>query len=97
MSDDVFQKHAQAHADAVMKGDMQSVMGDVLPEALAKLGPIAPQMPNPVTSAEVVSVDVDGAAAVVRIAYTGADKTVTVQSHWVDKGDRPYIDDAAIV
>ena len=97
MDEGMIRKYAEAHGDAVVKGDQQHLMADIAPEALAALGPVAAAMPNPVKSASVESVDAGGDEAVVRICYSGDDKTTTVQSRWAQKGDRPVIVAAEVV
>ena len=97
MDEATIRKYAEAHGDAVVKGDQQHLMSDIAPDALAGLAGVAAQMPNPVKSANVESIDASGEEAVVRICYSGEDKTTTVQSRWAQQGDRPVIVAAEVV
>ena len=97
MDEAMVRKYAEAHGEAIVKGDQQHLMSDIAPEALAALGPVAAAMPNPVKTASVESVDAAGEEAVVRIRYSGDDKSTTVQSRWIQKGDRPIIVAAEVV
>ena len=95
LDDAAVRPYADAHAAAVVAGDMQHVLSDMTPEAQAAAGPVAQALPRPTTSADVVSVEPDGEAAVVHIRYRGADSEVTVRSVWQQVGERPLIVEAA--
>lgn len=97
MQEAEMRKYAEAHGQAVAKGDQAHLMGDIVPDALASLGPVAAALPQPVTGAEVQSVEVAGDKAVVRITYTGESKSVTVESQWEPRDGRPKIVAASVV
>jgi hypothetical protein len=48
-------------------------------------------LPQPVTGAEVLSVDVGDTESVAMIRYSGDAGAVTVRSRWQDEGGRPVI------
>ena len=83
--------HTNQHADAVVRGDMDAILADFSEE----LRPGVPQiiqdvLPQPVTSAEVQSVDVGDSEAVALIRYSG-DGEITVRSRWQEQAGRPVI------
>jgi hypothetical protein len=63
------------------------VIGDLSNELQAHAGTIAQTLPQPVTSAKVVSVEVGDDETVAQIHYAGDTSEVTIQSHW--RGRRP--------
>lgn len=87
----VTQGHVQAHADAVARGDMDAVMADLAEELHPQAPQLAQLLPQPVTRAEVVSVEVGDQESVSLIRYSGADTEVTIRARWQDRGDRPVI------
>jgi hypothetical protein len=83
--------YTEAHANAVVSGDQAHLMGDFDPAAMPGVGPVIAAMPQPVKSAEVIKLDLTGDEAVVRIQYTGDDKTATIESKWAERDGRPKI------
>ena len=81
----------QRHAAAVEAGDWDTVIGDLSKELQAHAATIAQTLPQPVTSAKVVSVEVGGDETVAQINYAGDTSEVTIQSHWRDVDGRPTI------
>ena len=81
----------QRHAEAVERGDWDTVIGDLSKELQAHAATIAQTLPQPVTSAKVVSVEVGDDETVARIHYAGDTSEVTIQSHWRDIDGRPTI------
>jgi hypothetical protein len=79
------------HADAVVRGDMDAILADFSEE----LRPNAPQivnevLPQPVTGAEVLNIDVRDSETVAMIRYSG-DGELTVRSRWQEEAGRPVI------
>jgi hypothetical protein len=73
--------HVNQHADAVARGDMDAIVADFSEE----LRPGVPQivqdvLPQPVTAAEVLSVDVGDSETVAMIRYSGDTGEVTIRS-----------------
>jgi hypothetical protein len=70
-------------------------MDAVVVDFTANLQPHAPQiaqaLPQPMTAAEVLSVDVGDAESVAMICYPGDTGDVTIRSRWQDEGGRPVI------
>ena len=81
----------QAHADAVVSGDFDHVAADFVEELRPQLPEIAKLLPQPVESAEVVSVDASDDEAIAQIRYSGAGKDVTIRSYWQEQDGTPQI------
>jgi hypothetical protein len=81
----------QRHAEAVEAGDFDTVIGDLSKELQAHAAEIAASLPQPVTSAKVLSVDFGEEETVAQIHYAGDTSEVTIQSHWRDVDGRPTI------
>jgi hypothetical protein len=79
------------HAAAVEAGDWDTVIGDLSAELQPHAGTIAQTLPQPVTSAKVLSVEVGDDEIVAQIRYAGDASAVTVQSHWRDIDGTPKI------
>lgn len=87
----------QRHAEAVERGDFDTVIGDMSEELQAQAAQITQTLPQPVTSATVLSVEVGDDQTVARIHYAGETKEVTIQSHWRDVEGGPTIVHAEVV
>jgi hypothetical protein len=87
MDDTKARECIQAHADAVVNGDFDHVAADFVEELRPQLPEIAKILPQPVESAEVVSVDMGDDEAVAQIRYSGAGKDATIRSYWQEQGD----------
>jgi hypothetical protein len=85
------QSHIQAHADAVVRGDMQAVTNDFIEEMRPQVPQIGQLLPMPVKSAEVLGVEVGENESVAMIRYRGDQGEVTIRSHWRDVEGRPSI------
>jgi hypothetical protein len=84
--------HIQKHADAIVRGDMDTVGADFSDELRPSLPQLAQALPQPVTSAEVLSVDIGDPTSVAMIRYSGDDSSVTIRSQWQDVGgEHPVI------
>jgi hypothetical protein len=81
----------QEHADAVVRGDMDTVIGDFTEELRPQVPELAKVLPRPVTSAEVVSVEVGDEETVAQIRYVGDSGEVTIRTRWREVGGRPSI------
>jgi hypothetical protein len=85
--------HIQAHADAVVSGDFDTVVADFSEALRPQVPQIAQTLPQPVTSAEVLSVDFEGDEAIAQIRYTGDDAEQTIRTRWQDIDGSPHIVD----
>jgi hypothetical protein len=84
-------KHAEAHAKAVVEGDMDSVVNDFIPELRGNVSGLAEKLPQPVTRAEVEKVDMEDDHATVRIRYSNDDESLAIQTRWEEHDGRPMI------
>ena len=83
--------HINKHADAVVRGDMDAILADFSEELRPGVPHIIQEvLPQPVTAAEVQSVDVGDSEAVALIRYSG-DGEITVRSRWQEQAGRPLI------
>jgi hypothetical protein len=93
MDTDQVLSHAEAHGEAVVRGDREGIFGDFAPdvrERFREAGP-PPGLPQVVDSAKASVEETLDDHAVVAIAYTGEGRDVTIRTRWEDRGDRPYI------
>lgn len=81
----------QDHADAVVRGDIEAVTNDFAQELRPQVPTLAQNLPLPVSSAEVVSVEVGEDESVAMIRYTGDSGQVTIRTHWQDRGGQLQI------
>jgi hypothetical protein len=79
------------HADAVVRGDIDTVTADFAPELRPQVPQIAQSLPMPVKSADVLKVDVGDEETVAEIRYTGDSGQVTIRTRWRDVEGRPSI------
>ncbi len=91
MDETTVRESANAHAQAIVAGDLGRAGSDLSPEAMESAGTVMKQMPRPVTAAEVVSVESDGDAMVCRILYSGDESEATVASRWQERNGEPKI------
>jgi hypothetical protein len=91
MDEATIRDHVQKHADAVVRGDMDAVTADFTAELQPQVPQIGQVLPQPVTEAEVLSVEVGDPASVAMIHYSGSSGGVTIRSTWQDEGGRPVI------
>jgi hypothetical protein len=86
MDESAIREHVQKHADAVVRGEMNVVAADFSEELRPQLPEIAKALPQPVTSASVLSLEVGEPTSVATIRYDGDADGVTIRSHSQDLG-----------
>jgi hypothetical protein len=91
MDDQQTRDHIKQHADSVVRGDMDAVVADFTESLRPHVPQIAQALPQPVTAAEVLNVDVGETESVAMISYSGDTGAVTIRSRWQDEGGRPVI------
>jgi hypothetical protein len=91
MDDRKAREHIQAHADAVVRGDMDTVVADFSEELRPEVPELAKGLPQPVTAAEVLSLDVEDSESVATIRYSGGSGDLTLRSRWQDGTEHPVI------
>jgi hypothetical protein len=92
MDEAQIREHINKHPDAVVRGDMDAIVADFSED----LRPGVPQivqdvLPQPVTAAEVLDLDVGDSEAVAMIRYSGETGEVTIRSRWQEQDGRPVI------
>jgi hypothetical protein len=70
---------------------MDHVISDFTADLRPQVPQIAQGLPQPVTSAEVLGIEMGDEVSYARIKYIGPDKELTIRSHWQDEGGRPQI------
>lgn len=88
MDDQQMRGHISRHADAVVRGDMDAVLDDFSEDLHSQ---IPPAIPQPVTVAEVLSVDVGDKETTAMIRYLTDSGDITIRSRWRDEDGRPVI------
>lgn len=83
----------QAHADAVVAGDIETVTNDFSEPLRPQVPQIAQSLPQPVKTAEVLSVEFEGGEAIAQIRYSGDAAAQTIRTHWQEIGGEPQIVD----
>lgn len=91
MDETTVREHAEAHADAVVRGDMGAITEDFAEEVRSQIREVARSLPLPVTEAEVLDVEAGDPTSVARIRYAGASGEVTIRSEWQEADGRPRI------
>jgi hypothetical protein len=91
MDDQQTRDQIKQHADAVVRGDMAAVVADFTEGLRPHVPEIAKALPQPVTSADVLSVDVGDNESIAMIRYSGDASDVTIRSRWQDEGGRAVI------
>jgi hypothetical protein len=84
-------KQVEDHADAVVRGDMDTVTNDFIEEMRPQVPEITKSLIHPVTKAEVVSVDVGEDEAIAQIRYSNDDAEQTIQTRWQERDGQPQI------
>jgi hypothetical protein len=97
MDEVTVRNHVQEHAGAVERGDVDAVAADLSEDLRPQLPQILQNMPQPVTKAEVLSVEVGEPASIALIRYSGDSDAVTIRSEWREQGGRPLIVHAEFV
>ena len=97
MDEAAVREHAQAHGDALVQGDMRKAGGDLTSEAQGQAPGVMSNFPKKVESAEVISLDLQGEAAITQARYSGEGKEVTVEARWEERDGRPKIVDMKVV
>jgi hypothetical protein len=89
-------EHAEAHANAIVTGDLARASSDLTDEAKRGARAVMAEMPRPVTDARVGEVLVSDNDAVATIVYAGNDTQISVESRWEEREGRPMIVDLTL-
>lgn len=85
-----------AHAKAVVDGDMDTVVNDFAPDLRGNVNELAQHLPQPVTDADVRKFAIEDDHADVEIHYSNDEQqqSLTVKTRWEEVEGRPMIVDA---
>jgi hypothetical protein len=83
--------HVEAHAKAVVDGDMDSVMNDLVPELRQGGQEITDRLPQPTEDADIEKFEMDDDHATVQIRYSNERESVALRSRWEERDGRPMI------
>jgi hypothetical protein len=97
MEEETVRRHAEAHAEATVAGDLKSAGSDLTQDALPAAGAVMKQMPKSLTGSAIDSVRAEGSEYVVLIRYSGEDSDAVVESRWAELDGRPRIVDLKVV
>jgi hypothetical protein len=84
-------KHAEAHAKAVVDGDMDSVLNDLVPDIRDEGKQIAQKLPQPTTDAEIKKLDMQDDHAIAEIVYSNEEESLRLRTRWEEHDGRPMI------
>lgn len=88
---------AEAHAQAIVAGDIGSAVRDLTDRAKAQGSDVMKAMPSPLIGAEITTVESAGDGWLVRISYGGEADELIVESRWIEQDGRPVADDLKVV
>jgi len=80
-----------AHAQAVVRGDMDAVVADLSEELQPQADEIGRTLPLPVTDADVLSLEIGANECVAEIRYAGESGEITIRSRWEEIDGSPRI------
>jgi hypothetical protein len=87
MDEQELRRAAEAHAQAVVDPiDVEQITKDLIDELHPQIPVISSLLPQPITSARVVSIEVQEGHGESVIAYSSPDSTVSFRSRWEDRG-----------
>ncbi|MGH2692790.1 MAG: hypothetical protein ACRDHM_09840 [Actinomycetota bacterium] len=91
MDEATLMEAARYHMLAVLSGDRQGAMQDVVENARTQAEPVFAALPPKVEEAEVMQVTQDADQFVVEYNYIGGDTDVVVESVWQEQEGKPVI------
>jgi hypothetical protein len=98
MDNESIRAAAEAHGQAVVRGDIDHIKGDLIEELHPHIPAVAAAVPQPLVSASVLSVDIHDGYAETVTAYASPGEQVEFKSRWEDRGSgRPQITESAPV
>jgi hypothetical protein len=97
MDEQAVREHAQAHADALLAGDIGKAAEEMSRELRSNLGPIVAMLPMPLTEATVESVHMAASGYLAVLRLVGEHETVQLETRWKDRDGRPTIVEASRV
>jgi 5,10-methenyltetrahydromethanopterin hydrogenase len=84
-------QHVEAHAKAVVEGDMDTVTNDFVPDMRDQVQGAAEKLPQPVEEASVEKLEMEDDHAIAQIRYSNERESVALRTRWEEHGGRPMI------
>jgi hypothetical protein len=97
MDEQAVREHAQAHADALLAGDIGKAAEEMSKELRSNLGPIVAMLPMPLTEATVESVHMAASGYLAVLRLVGEHETVQLETRWKERDGRPTMVEASRV
>jgi hypothetical protein len=97
MDEQAVREHAQAHADALLAGDIGKAAQEMSRELQHNLGPIVAMLPMPMTEASIQSVESTPTGYKVVLHLVGEGGDLRLETRWKDRDGRPTIVEASRV
>jgi hypothetical protein len=97
MDEQAVREHAQAHADALLAGDIGKASEQMSRELQQSLGPIVAMLPMPMTEASIESVESTPTGYKVIFHLVGEGDTLQLETRWKDRDGTPTIVEASRV
>jgi hypothetical protein len=97
LDEQAVREHAQAHADALLAGDIGKASGEMSPELQRSLGPIVAMLPMPMSEASIESVDSTPTGYKVVLHLVGEGGDLRLETRWKERDGRPTIVEASRV
>ncbi|MFN2526952.1 MAG: hypothetical protein ABR505_11935 [Actinomycetota bacterium] len=91
MDEQAVREHAEAHANAVVAGDLRRAGSDLAEGMQETAGEVMRGLPRPVTAASIESLESQGEETTALIRYSGEESSVVVESRWAERDGRPKI------
>ena len=91
MDDAKARNQIHEHADAVVRGDVDTVVADFSDELRPQVPELAKALPQPVNQAEVQSIESGDEDATATIRYVGESSEATIRTRWREIDGRPLI------
>jgi hypothetical protein len=97
MDEQAVREHAQAHADALLAGDIGKAAEEMSRELQSSLGPIVAMLPMPMSEASIESVESTPTGYKVVLHLVGEGGELRLETRWKDRDGRPTIVEASRV
>ena len=97
MDEQAVHEHAQAHADALLAGDIGKAAEQMSKELRSSLGQFASMLPMPMTEASIESIESTPTGYKAVLHLVGEGDTLRLETRWKDRDGRPTIVEASRV
>ena len=97
MDEQAVREHAQAHADALLAGDIGKASEQMSKELHSTLGQFASMLPMPMTEASIESIESTPTGYKAVLHLVGEGDTLRLETRWKDRDGRPTIVEASRV